>query len=99
MSKIKIAKCAAILFGMGIVICTFFIFLHIFAGKTADAGGKVWIEQKSVSEKAEIKGFQVNSGKVYLLVAEPTKESVIIFDETSHTETMEIVLKKEKINE
>ncbi len=98
MSKIKIAKAVSLVLGIGIIYCTYLIFVTAL-------GKKIKTEQSSekavltISENAEISGYTVNGDKIYVLVKSSDRDSLIVIDENSKKEILKINVKKEHKNE
>lgn len=98
MSKIKIAKAVSLVLGIGIIYCTYLIFVTAL-------GKKIKTEQSSekavltISENAEISGYTVNGDKIYVLVKSSDRDSLIVIDENSKMEILKINVKKEHKNE
>ena len=98
MSKIKIAKAVSLVLGIGIIYCTYLIFV-------AALGKKIKTEQSSekavltISENAEISGYTVNGDKIYVLAKSSDTDSLIVIDENSKKEILKINVKKEHKNE
>ncbi len=98
MSKIKIAKAVSLVLGIGIIYCTYLIFVTAL-------GKKIKTEQSSekavltISENAEISGYTVNGDKIYVLAKSSDTDSLIVIDENSKMEILKINVKKEHKNE
>ena len=98
MSNAKIAKCIAILLGIGIIVSTYYVFLKILNKKVDIPDSSAEIVLKS-SESAEIKDTRISEGKIYLLISSSREERLVVIDEKARKEILNIVLKKEKDNE
>lgn len=98
MSKIKIAKAVSLVLGIGIVCCTYLIFVTAL-------GKKIKAEQPdektvlTIAEEAEISDYTVNGNKIYVLAKSSDTDSLIVIDENSKMEILKINVKKEHKNE
>ncbi len=97
MSKIKIAKAVSLVLGIGIVCCTYLIFVTAL-------GKKIKAEQSekavlTIAEEAEISDYTVNGNKIYVLAKSSDTDSLIVIDENSKEEILKINVKKEHKNE
>lgn len=98
MSKIKIAKAVSLVLGIGIVCCTYLIFVTVL-------GKKIKAEQSSekavltIAENAEISDYTINGNKIYVLAKSADRDSLIVIDENSKMEILKINVKKEHKNE
>ena len=97
MLKIKIAKAVSLVLGIGIVCCTYLIFVTVL-------GKKIKAEQSekavlTIAEEAEISDYTVNGNKIYVLAKSSDTDSLIVIDENSKEEILKINVKKEHKNE
>ncbi len=100
MEKNNIIKGIVIILSISIIICTFLIIVKIL-NKMRDGGEDFKEINIQVSGKAaEIKSFQINGGKIYLLVKSIEGESIVIINEKKEKEVQRIkILTKENCDE
>lgn len=100
MEKNNILKTIVLILSISIIICTYLVIVKILAKARAGRDVSKEINVQVEGKEAEIKSFQVNEGKIYLLIRSLDGENIIIIDEKTEKEIQRIkILKKEKNDE
>ncbi len=95
MTKQNILKSIVIILSMGIVLCTYLIFVKILSKKNPQIQQS---QSKEISidigRNVEIKQFQVKNNKIYILMEAPQIDKIIVIDTEEAQETLNINLNK-----
>ena len=95
MTKQNILKSIVIILSMGIVLCTYLIFVKILSKKNPQTQQS---QSKEISidigRNVEIKQFQVKNNKIYILMEAPQIDKIIVIDTEEAQETLNINLNK-----
>ena len=99
MTKQNILKSIVIILSMGIVLCTYLIFVKILSKKNPQIQQS---QSKEISidigRNVEIKQFQVKNNKIYILMEAPQIDKIIVIDTEEAQETLNINLNKKDNN-
>ena len=100
MGKNNILKAIVFILSISIIICTYLVIVKILTKVRAGRDISKEINIEVEGKETEIKSFQVNAGKIYLLISSSDRENIIIIDEKKEKEIQRIkILKKESNNE
>ncbi len=95
MTKQNILKSIVIVLSMGIVLCTYLIFVKILSKKIPQTQQSQSKEINiDIGRNVEIKQFQVKNNKIYILTEAPQIDKIIVIDTEEAQETLNINLNK-----
>lgn len=95
MTKQNILKSIVIILSLCIVICTYMIFLKIFAKKTqAEQEESTKEINLNIAKDAEVKQIWAENKKLYILMTTPATDKIMIINEDNKENVLTINLNK-----
>ncbi len=95
MTKQNILKSIVIILSIGIVLCTYLIFVKILTKKVITAKQSPQSEINfNMDEKEKVKQILVENKKIYILTSTPKKDRITVIDEEQTKKILTINLNK-----